>query len=223
MKAVPLSRSLVFLLIAGTGCAVDLLTKKLIFDWLDIPPNSHTHWFWTNVVGLQTSLNEGALFGLGQGQVPVFATLSVAAAAGILIWVFYGGGARDWHLTIALGCVMAGILGNLYDRLGLPGLIWDGLDGVHAAGQPVRAVRDFVLVKFWGWSWPNFNVADSLLVCGAILLLWHAFRKPREPAANTNAEETNTEEIAAKTNAEETNTEETAAKTNAKETAAKTV
>ncbi len=191
MKAVPASRSLVFLLIACLGCAVDLFTKKQIFDWLGIPgPNSHTHWFWKNVVGFQTSLNEGALFGLGQGMVPVFAVLSVVAAAGIFIWLFYAGAARDWLLTIALGCVTAGIFGNLYDRLGLPGLVWNGPNGpdrLHLAGEPVYAVRDFVLVKIGSWSWPNFNVADSLLVCGAILLFWHAFRSHREPEEKTKS------------------------------------
>ena len=181
MKAVPASRSLVFILIAGVGCAADLIAKKWVFGWLGMPgPNSRTHWFWTNVVGFQTSLNEGALFGLGQGMVPIFAGLSVAAAVGILIWLFYGGAARDWLLTIALGCVTAGIFGNLHDRLGLMNLIWPLNDGVHFAGQSVHAVRDYVLVKIGSWSWPNFNIADSLLVSGAILLFWHAFRSQRE-------------------------------------------
>ena len=81
-------------------------------------------WLWPDVFGFQTSLNEGALFGMGQGMVPVFAALSVVAALGILYWLFCLGAARDWLLTVALGCVTAGILGNLYDRLGLPGLTW---------------------------------------------------------------------------------------------------
>jgi signal peptidase II len=179
MKAVPASRSLVFCLIACSGCAIDLVTKKWIFGWLGMPgPDSNTHWLWTNVAGFQTSLNEGALFGMGQGLVPVFAGLSVLAAVGIFIWLFYVGAARDWLLTIALGCITAGIFGNLYDRLGMPGLIWDGRDGIHQAGQQVHAVRDFMLFKIGSWTWPNFNIADSLLVCGAILLFWHAYRTP---------------------------------------------
>ena len=180
MKAVPASRSLVFILIACSGCAIDLITKKCVFAWLGMPdPNGRTHWLWQNVVGFQTSLNEGALFGLGQGLVPVFAVLSVVAAVGIFIWLFYAGAAHDWLLTIALGCITAGIFGNLYDRLGLMSLVWPA-DGVHVAGQPVYAVRDYVLVMIGPWSWPNFNVADSLLVCGAMLLFWHAFRNRRE-------------------------------------------
>ena len=82
-----------------------------------------------------------------------------------------------------LGCVTAGILGNLYDRLGLPGLRWIA-NPPHHAGDPVHAVRDWILVMIGPWHWPNFNVADSLLVCGA-LLVWHSFTlkpKPPQPA-----------------------------------------
>jgi signal peptidase II len=194
MKAVPASRSLVFLTIAILGCAADLITKKSVFSWLGMPgPDSRTHWFWENVVGFQTSLNEGALFGIFQGCVPVFAGLSIVAAIGIFIWLFYARAAHDWLLTIALGCVTAGIFGNLYDRLGLMNLVWPVNDGLHMAGQEVHAVRDFVLVMIGTWHFPNFNVADSLLVCGAILLFWHAFRTPHVPGEKTEPETTVTE------------------------------
>jgi signal peptidase II len=43
-------------------------------------------------------------------------------------------------------------------------------------GDPVHAVRDWILVMIGSFHWPNFNLADSMLVCGAILLVWHAFR-----------------------------------------------
>ena len=82
--------------------------------------------------------------------------------------------AVDWLLTVALGAVMAGILGNLYDRLGL----WT-LPG--KTGPTIHAVRDFILVQYPPWTWPNFNLADSSLVCGAALLMWHAFRSNPKP------------------------------------------
>jgi signal peptidase II len=101
--------------------------------------------------------------------VALFAGLSVAAALGILYWLFVTGAAVDRLLTVALGAVMAGILGNLYDRLGL----WS-MPGNPA--QRYYAVRDWILVQYPPWTWPNFNLADSFLVCGAALLMWHAFR-----------------------------------------------
>ena len=185
MKAVPLNRYVAFLALACGGCALDLATKHWMFDRLGMPAAGERPWWLVNgVFGFQTSLNEGALFGMGQGMTGLFAVLSIAAALGILWWLFWSGAARQWLLTIALGCIMAGIFGNLYDRLGLPGLRWNYPGALHQVGEPVRAVRDWVLVMFGRWPWPTFNVADSLLVCGACMLLWHGFwKKPEEADA----------------------------------------
>ncbi|MGA2031890.1 MAG: signal peptidase II [Thermoguttaceae bacterium] len=181
MKAVPASRYLLFFTLSLGGLAADLASKHWVFGWLGMPRyNGDAWWLVKGAIGLQTSLNEGALFGLGQGWVPLFATLSVLAGLFILWLLFITGAARDGWLTGALGCVAAGIFGNLYDRLGLPGLRWNYSGPLHRAGDPVYAVRDWILVRFGTdlhhWNWPNFNIADSLLVCGAILLVWHAFR-----------------------------------------------
>ena len=182
MKAVPANRYVIFFSIAVVGCALDLLTKNSVFASLG-PPGGRTHWIWEPYFGLQTSLNQGALFGMGQGKVWLFATLSMAAAVGILYWLFVARAAFDWLLTLALGAVMAGILGNLYDRIGL----WT-MPGNQ--GQRVYAVRDWILFKYQNWTWPNFNLADSFLVCGAALLMWHAFRsQPKREATAPEAKQ----------------------------------
>ncbi len=174
MRAVPANRYIVFLSIAIVGCIVDLTTKRFVFSRLGPPGRRTTWWVIQDIFGFQTSLNEGALFGMGRGMVSVFAALSIIAAAGILVWLFYAGAARSRLLTVALGCVTAGIFGNLYDRLGMHGLRWEGGNPLHQAGDPVYAVRDWILVMIGRWPWPNFNIADSLLVCGAAMLIWHA-------------------------------------------------
>ncbi len=167
MRAVPASRYVVFFSIAVVGCAIDLITKRLMFERLGTPPFGRQEWIWPEVFGFQTSLNPGAVFGMGQGWAMLFAGLSVAAAVGVLYWLFFAGAARDWLLTVALGCVSAGIFGNLYDRLVL------------------HAVRDWIQVMIGRWPWPTFNVADSLLVCGAAMLAWHAVRGTPKPASST--------------------------------------
>ena len=184
-QAVPLSRYGVFFGVAVGVCALDLATKsrmfaRLGFHWPPDPPQ----WLWKDVFGFQISANEGALFGMGHGLWPLFAALSIGAAVGIFVWLFAAGAARDWLLTVALALVTAGILGNLYDRLGLPGLKWpEGYPGHH--GERVHAVRDFILVMIGPWPWPTFNLADSSWVCGATLLVWHAlFTKPEAEATN---------------------------------------
>jgi signal peptidase II len=139
------------------------------------------------VAGFQTSLNEGALFGMGQGMSLVFAGFSVLAALGIVYWLFVAKAAHDRLLTFALGLISGGIWGNLYDRLALHGLRWG--PGHEMAGEPIRAVRDYVLVMIGDYHWPNFNVADSLLVCGAALLIAHAFfSNPQSPKQTPAAE-----------------------------------
>jgi len=184
---------LVFLLIALIGLALDLVTKSWIFSEL-WPPTSEKPaylWLWQGHIGLQVRLNQGAVFGIGQGWVLWFALLSILAVVGILYWLFVLGEAKDWWLTIALGGITAGIFGNLYDRLGLHGLRWPrGIAGNHPADTPIYAVRDWILLQ-WNdaWRWPNFNLADSFLVIGAILLLWHAYLAKRRSAPQTPCHE----------------------------------
>jgi signal peptidase II len=201
--ALPLSRYVVFFVIAAVGCAADLVTKQAVFKWLGVAPFfldpsdptaigrwrgderlDHLWWLWDRHFGFQTSINTGALFGMGAGRWWMFASLSVVALVGILIWLFVYRAAYDRWITVALGCVTGGILGNLYDRLGL----WNTA-GLKPEFQ--HGVRDWIL--FW-WPeiklqifdpWPNFNIADSLLVTGAIMLVVHAivWRDNTQPAA----------------------------------------
>jgi signal peptidase II len=158
-----------YLLIAVTGCAADLFTKDWIFRWRGLPRAGNEWWLIDGHVGIQTSVNRGALFGMGEGYSWLFATLSIVSAIGILTWLFVFQAARDRWINVALGCVTGGILGNLYDRLGL----WDAT-GLRPEFE--HGVRDWILLRYSDeWTWPNFNIADSLLVTGAIMLVVHAF------------------------------------------------
>src|SRR6185295_8980560 len=74
MTAVPTTRYVVFFAIALVGCAVDLGTKHWIFAKFD-GFAVRTDWLWDEVFGFTTHLNEGALFGFGQGKVGVFVGL----------------------------------------------------------------------------------------------------------------------------------------------------
>lgn len=104
-------------------------------------------------------VNHGALFGIGGqhegGANHVFAAVSILAAAGILVWATRRSTAADGWLCAALGLILGGTIGNLYDRV-----VFNG-------------VRDFLY--FYKIEWPVFNVADCCLVVGAGMLLVHAF------------------------------------------------
>jgi signal peptidase II len=110
---------------------------------------------------------------MGAGFWWLFAALSVAALTGILTWLFVFGAARDRWLNVALASISGGILGNLYDRLGLNGL----------PDEYQHGVRDWILLRYGQYTWPNFNIADTLLVTGAIMLVVHAFVWREKPVS----------------------------------------
>lgn len=186
-----------FTVIAVSGLAADLLTKHWAFQALGMPgtykafvhPEANaTYWIVSNVFGLQTSLNAGALFGLGQGHVLTLSILSVIFLVGILVYLALWAW-RSLFLSAVLGMITAGICGNLYDRLGWHGLAFPDIHPFTGkphplAGEPIYAVRDWILCMFGSFPWPNFNIADSLLVCSVILLLIHEllYGKKTEPS-----------------------------------------
>lgn len=176
MSSVPHNRLALFGILALVGCGADLATKAWVFSWPELEGGA-VYWLWTGHVGVQLSWNQGALFGFGQGLSWLFVGLSFAAVVAIPVWLYRFRASDEIWLTVALGCIMAGVLGNLYDRLGLAQLVWPGPSRWQA--QPARAVRDWILWQ-WNdqWRWPNFNLADALLVVATMVLVWHALSNP---------------------------------------------
>lgn len=113
-------------------------------------------------------VNHGALFGFLRNYKTLangaFALISLLAAGAIIVWSSHRNTASDRWLCTALGLILAGTLGNFYDRVMFNG------------------VRDFLHWNY-GFDWPVFNFADCCLVAGAFLLLVQAFLVP-QPAAN---------------------------------------
>ncbi len=68
-----------------------------------------------NVLEFQTTMNPGALFGIGHGYTEVFLVASVLALV-LVVWMFVQSSRRSRLTHIALGAIMAGALGNMYDR-----------------------------------------------------------------------------------------------------------
>ncbi len=165
---VPTGRYVLFGVIAAGGATFDLVTKSFVFDWLGEPYASDPYPIVRNILQLQTSYNEGALWGFGR-WIPhsplVFAALSIIAAVAICYYLFVMKAAKDWRLTVALALIMAGAVGNCYDRL------------------RYHHVRDFVHFKVdaINFDCAIFNFADNMLVVGAVVLMLLALRP--DPAA----------------------------------------
>ncbi len=152
--------------------ALDLWSKAGIFAALegasDLVRDSHGHARW-HVLGpdvewftFMRSLNAGAAFGR-------FASMPHLLVGGRVVAVFFlsyllyrSPKERHWF-TAALVLVLSGALGNLYDNLFLS----------STDGHPYGKVRDFIDVYFahWDTHFPTFNVADSCITVGAVILL----------------------------------------------------
>ncbi|MDA1039879.1 MAG: signal peptidase II [Planctomycetota bacterium] len=165
--------------IASAAAVIDLVTKSLLFARLGMPGLRPGIVLVPRMLSLETNLNEGALFGMGQGMGLFFAGVSVAAIAGITAVMSRRATRDDPWLVVALALVTGGIIGNLYDRLGLPGLQWHA--PLERVGKPVLAVRDWIHFELPGIiDWPIFNLADTWLVIGAALLMLVSLRTPPE-------------------------------------------
>jgi len=166
-----------FFAIAALAAIGDLATKSAIFARLGMPGEQRGIVLVPGMLSLETNLNEGALFGLGQGLGGVFAAVSLCAIGGIVMLVSRPATRSDRWLLLALALITGGIIGNLYDRLGLPGLQWHA--PLERRGEAVLAVRDWIHFQLDGViDWPIFNLADSWLVIGAGLMLLISLRAP---------------------------------------------
>jgi signal peptidase II len=143
-------RLVVAAVVAACVVLVDQLTKSWAVSRLS---RGNIHVIWKLDLILQ--YNSGSSFSLAQGWAPVIGGIAVVIVAVLIVAVRR---ARSNAVAAALGLVIGGALGNLSDRV---------FRSHHGA------VVDFIALHFW----PTFNVADSCVVIGSILLvllLWRS-------------------------------------------------
>jgi signal peptidase II len=99
-------------LVAVGGVALDLWSKTWAFDTLR---QGQKQVLIPHMLEFQTMLNSGALFGIGAGHTELFLVASVLAL-GLVAWMFSQSSQRRWLVHVALGGILAGALGNMYDR-----------------------------------------------------------------------------------------------------------
>jgi signal peptidase II len=161
----------IFVGLAVVVLVADQLSKSWLVSFL--APGQRTE-----VVGPHVRLvhaqNTGALFGLFRDQAILFAFVSVGVV-GMIIW-FHGNAGRNTLLSIALGLLLGGALGNMADRF------------------RYGYVVDFVDLGIGDLRWYTFNVADASISCAILLLLLSAIlpevrasRAPRSGAPASDA------------------------------------
>lgn len=113
------------------------------------------------VLDLTLRFNRGAAFSMladaSGWQRWLFTGLAAVVALGIIAWLRRLDAGRQWLLAISLSLILAGALGNLIDRLRLGHVV------------------DFIVVHWKDAYFPAFNVADSAITVGAILMLLDAW------------------------------------------------
>ena len=133
-----------------------------------------------DLLDLTLVLNPGAVFGIAANQRKFFIAFTLAAlAAGVGVFAWYTT-RRAWSAHVGIALVMAGGIGNLYDRLAF-GRVRDFIQALPARRLPN------------GWTWPGtnnyemfpwvFNVADVLLLVGMVMVMMYVRRRRRREQA----------------------------------------
>jgi signal peptidase II len=152
-----------FLGLAAAVIIVDRLTKAWVISTIE--PGSTVRLI-GDTLRLIYSRNDGALFGLLGSAAPVMAVISLGVI-GLIVW-YHARSGRSVLLSIALGLLFGGAIGNLIDRIQL-GYVVDWVD--MGIGN----------VRFW-----TFNVGDAAISCAILLLILIAL-KPEVETSGTDA------------------------------------
>jgi signal peptidase II len=145
------------LAVAAAAIVADQVTKHIVTSTLALDDAVHV----VGPLSIHHVQNSGIAFGLFASATPAV-TLVTGAAIVWMLWFFARSGARHPVLPAALGMLVGGSLSNLVDRIRL------------------GHVTDFIDFRYW----PAFNLADSFIVVGVLILLAALFaadRAPRSP------------------------------------------
>lgn len=140
--------------VAALAYVLDLVSKTIVVARLENHPSIDLLGEWLRLEAIR---NRGAAFGMGGAFTVIF---TVIAAAVIFVIVRLARKLRSLPWAVALGLLLGGALGNLTDRL------------FRSPGIFRGAVVDFIAPKYFA----VFNLADSAIVCGGILIVLLSFR-----------------------------------------------
>lgn len=135
---------------------LDQISKYCILNIVNLPQKGSIPVipFFNFTMVWNRAITFGMLGQFGSWGSVIFSVSAFVIAASLFIWMIR---ARKIWVIMSLGAIVGGALGNILDRLRF------------------GAVVDFIHFHVAGWSWYVFNVADSAIVCGVIILLMDAF------------------------------------------------
>jgi signal peptidase II len=153
---------------AGLGLAADLFSKSWILRNVGDSENGYLREpivLIPDYLRLFTTFNPGAAWSVGAGKTGLLITASILGFI-FLVWFFSTTRPDQWLVHCTIGILIAGDLGNLYDRIFNDGKVVDFIE---------------VNLHFWPANpWPIFNIADMLLCIGVGILLLSMFFAPKQ-------------------------------------------
>jgi len=155
---------------------LDQIAKALIVSNLSLNQTAEVI---GGVLRFRLTHNTGAAFGVLQGATGALSIVAVAIVAAIFYSASRMGSSNNWG-TLALGLIVGGALGNLIDRLRLGFVV----DFVEVYGPHIQ-------LNNTNYTFPVFNVADSAITVGVILLLITLLRADQKQTTTTATATTN--------------------------------
>lgn len=128
---------------------VDQVTKYLVASQMTIGQSIPVI---DNFLYITSHRNSGAAWGIFQGKMMFFYLITLAVIAVVLIWLSRLDLKKDRLLVIALALILGGAIGNFIDRV------------------LYQHVIDFIDTYIFGYDFPIFNIADSALCIGVVLM-----------------------------------------------------
>jgi len=168
-------KELAFAHVAGEPIALD---RERVTSGIGVIPPHDAIPVAPHLLSLKLTLNRGAIFGIGSGAGWGLAAVSFAATVLVTV-MFLRSRATAWGYQLALGLVLAGAIGNLYDRVvfgAVRDMFWL-FPGVHL---PFGLVWPNGMSDLYPWI---FNLADAALLVGVCALMLHIWRSPGEGEA----------------------------------------
>ena len=157
------------LVIAIGALILDRVSKWWIMDVLELPKIQIVKIL--PIFNLNWAENRGVSFSMFSADSDLgrwtLVILTSAIVAGLIIWLRY---AQTRLLSLAIGLVIGGAIGNIYDRI------------------TYGYVADFLHFHIGNWSFAIFNVADCCITVGAALLIWDSFFGPNAKKQEDNSD-----------------------------------
>ncbi|HOX72179.1 signal peptidase II [Dokdonella sp.] len=158
------ANALTWLFLSAVVIVADQITKLLVLERFTLHESLP---LLPGFLDLTLAFNEGAAFSFlsdaGGWQRWFFTVLAIVVGTILIVWLKRTA-RTDWRTALPLSLVVGGAVGNVIDRIRLGHVV------------------DFIDVHYATWSFPAFNIADSAISVGAVLLLAFGLFGSKNPA-----------------------------------------